>query len=146
MFRVAVSRCALAVYLIVSYRSPVGVAVCVKCGSAISNHAGCRACGRRVPWCCATCCQFIGCSGVEVERATPPPLLKGYNAGGQSQGKSRTIPTTDNNGVGEPTIIAGFRCKSSPKLPEFAYPSYPNATGRRPPAGYQTLRYAAFGS
>jgi len=32
MFRVAVSRCALTVYLIVSYRSPLGAAVCVKCG------------------------------------------------------------------------------------------------------------------
>ena len=39
-------RCALAVYII-ELSVSVGVAVYVRLRSAISNHAGCRACGRR---------------------------------------------------------------------------------------------------
>ncbi len=90
MFRVAASRCALAVYLIVSYRSPVGSCGLCEMGSGmkinrVAELAVGVACGA-VPLSVNSWGRVL--RGVEWEREKPLPTLKGYNAGSESQAQS----------------------------------------------------------
>ncbi len=81
---------------------------------------------------------------------SPPPLLKGYNVGGESQAQSWSSfqvkphrPTAAGrlSDVGpERCIIPDWCEKSSPKLRKFAYPSYPNATGLLSPAELSVVK------
>jgi len=87
MFRVAVSRCALAVYLIevIGRSSPwerLGVAVAWP--SPASSVVLCHSRSQLIML--SVSVGGRGLKGRDVR--SPPPLLKGYNAGSESQGQS----------------------------------------------------------
>jgi hypothetical protein len=88
MFRVAVSRCALAVYLIGLLSVSVG------------EVGGCGCCGRpglfrgAVPLSVNSSGCVLQWGGVEIEREEALPTLKGYHIAGESQAQSEDFRLT----------------------------------------------------
>ena len=121
-FRVALWSSAPLLFSSLSYRSPLGVAVC----------------GGRVV-------------------KSPPPLLKGYNVGGESQAQNRSYFRSSRTGRRPPEgyqtlerqglvyqFGRGSQVVRASKLRKLTYLSYPNATGPPPPEDYRSLRYGGY--